>query len=605
MKRVLLINMPFATAVFPSLALGLFKSRFELEGLPCDVAYFNVLFAQMVGWENFSMVAAMNGLFAGEQMFARVLFGDSIPSDAQYLNDVVAGFSQDMVGRVQQMKSQVTPFLEHCLNKIPWQSYDIIGFSSLFEQNIPSLALAYFIKRYFPDKTIVFGGANCEEILGLTLHRCFPFIDYVCSGEADETFPELVRRVRTGQPVNDLPGLVYRSQGESVFTGDPRSVEDLDNVPFPNYDDYYQYISQSSLPGWMSTCLLMETSRGCWWGEKARCSFCSLNGKHLTYRSKSPARTLAEINYLLQRYHAYNVSIVRFVDNVLNLHYFDDLFPQLALLGLDSQFFLEVRATLEKTQVKALAQAGITEIQAGIENLSTHTLKLMRKGTTALDNIQLLKWCKQYGINADWNIIFGFPGEKADDIHECVKMFEILTHLSPPTGYGPFRLDRFSYNFENASTLGITNVRPLSIYHYLYPLDDSVLKDMVYYFDYELANKVHDEELFGKLANQYCAWKGRQDQLSGRRVGERLVITDSRPVAPAAQVTLEGVRMNIYEYCDQKRAVKQIQEWLADNYRVNMPHDKICAILADFVEKKLMVQDGTWFLSLAVLDYLS
>ena len=44
-------------------------------------------------------------------------------------------------------------------------------------------------------------------------------------------------------------------------------------------------------------------------------------------------------------------------------------------------------------------------IQPGIESLSDHVLKLMRKGTTALQNIQLLKWCREYGVQPEWNLL--------------------------------------------------------------------------------------------------------------------------------------------------------------------------------------------------------
>lgn len=46
---------------------------------------------------------------------------------------------------------------------------------------------------------IVFGGGNWEDEMGLELHRWFPFVDNVCPGEADESFPALVRLVLGGK----------------------------------------------------------------------------------------------------------------------------------------------------------------------------------------------------------------------------------------------------------------------------------------------------------------------------------------------------------------------------------------------------------------------
>ncbi len=603
MKRVLLMNMPFAEVVYPSLALGLFKTRLQNEGIPCNVEYLNILFAEMVGWENYSTIGQMTALFAGEQMFAHALFGDYIPDDTQYYTDVVLKVSLDMQYRLQQMKTQVIPFLQYCLERIPWYSYDVIGFTSLFEQNLPSLALAYQVKCHFPNKIIVFGGANCEDIMGLTMHRCFPFIDYVCSGEADDTFPELVKRFTYGHPIHDLPGLVYRYKGESIYTGDAPKIHDLDSLPFPNYDEYYQRLRNSSLPLGVNPYLLLETSRGCWWGEKRKCTFCGLNGKNIKFRSKSAPRIIDEILHLIQRYRQYNINFIQVVDNVLNPRYFDDVLPEIANMNLDVRFFLEVRPTLQKHQIKILSDAGVTHIQAGIENLSTHILKLMRKGTSSLQNIQLLKWCKQYGILVDWNMIFGFPDEVPEDYARCLELANILTHLNPPTVSGPLRMDRFSHNFDNADVLGFINLRPLRNYKYLYPFDEDTLRDLVYYFDYDYQEKNNNGGFYFPLTKQVCDWKSRQDQLYSQSVNDQLMVYDSRPVAASTQIVLNGIRRYIYEYCDRIRSIKQIKRLLKESHRVNLSEHQIEMILDEYVGKKLMVKENNLYLSLAIMTY--
>jgi ribosomal peptide maturation radical SAM protein 1 len=604
MKRVLLINMPFAGVEFPSLALGLFKSRLRQEGVSCDVAYLNLLYAEMVGWQNYALVGQISGCFAGEWLFAQTLFGDRIPSDAQYYADVISGLPTDTTYRLAQMKAQVNPFLQMCLNHVPWQAYDIVGFTSLFEQNLPSLALALYIKTYYPDKTIVFGGANCEDIMGLTLHRCFSFVDYVFCGEADDTFPELVKRLSRGQPVHNLPGLVYRQRGESIYTEDVPKTQNLDGLPFPDYDDFYQRLRASPQLAAISPWIVMETSRGCWWGQKAKCTFCGLNGKTIQFLSKSPQRIIDEMRYLVRRYGQYGTGYFRVVDNVINPEYFDTLLPKVADLDLGMQLFFEVRPTLSKGQVKALVEAGVTNVQAGLENLNTHILKLMRKGTSALQNIQLLKWSKQYGLDASWNMIFGFPGEVAEDYAQCLELAKTLTHLNSPVGFGPFRLDRFSYNLEHAAELGLVNVRPCDVYRYLYPFDETTLFDLGNYFDYDRRTPIDDGGLTSSLAEEVGRWQRRQDRLYARRMDGRMVIHDTRPVATSTRVSLEGVPRLIYEICDRIKAVQQIQSWLQERHGKHLDPDEIEAILEGFVDQKLMVKERGRYLSLAVMTYV-
>jgi ribosomal peptide maturation radical SAM protein 1 len=601
MKRVLLINMPFAAIAFPSIALGLFKARFQKEGIPCHVEHLNILFAEMVGGENYNSITEMSGIFAGEQMFSHVLFGNSIPDDITYYNDILSQVNPSFQYRLSQMRSQVIPFLALCMERIPWHSYDIIGFTCLFEQNIPSLALAYQIKKYFPDKIIVFGGSNCEDTMGLALHKYFQCIDYVFTGEADDTFPEFVKRLSCDDSVHNILGIVFRQDGKSIDTGDSPKTHNMDTLPYPDYDDYFKRLSNSYLSQNFRPFLLFETSRGCWWGEKVKCAFCGLNGKNMAFRSKSSARVIDELSYLIRRY--YQIEYVQVIDNVLNHQYFDDVLPEIGKMKLNVKFYFEIRPTLGKEQIKMLADAGSTLLQAGIENLSQHILKLIRKGTTSLHNIRLLKWCKQYGVNVAWNIIYGFPGEVPQDYNRIFELSRLIIHFHPPSCVGPFRLDRFSRNFDNAEELGLINIRPEKIYNYIYPFDNDVLFDLVYHFDYDYQKPIDDGGYRLALENHMQIWKNYQFQCYSQRLNDKLVIYDNRPIATAAQISLYGIQGYIYEYCDDMKNIRQIKAWLKNNYNLDLDEDQIKIILDEFVEKKLMVKEKNLYLSLAIMTY--
>ncbi|MGH8544362.1 MAG: hypothetical protein ACREX3_12200, partial [Gammaproteobacteria bacterium] len=270
MKRVLLIDMPFGDVRCPSLALGLFKASFERKGIECHVENLKLLFANMVGWENYLWLAPLTALLAGERTFARSFFGTDIPSDAEYFEYARQYLGPEDIQRLRHIGDWVEPFLQTCMANIPWNHYDIVGFTSMFEQNVSSLALAYEVKRRFPEKVIVFGGANCEDVMGPTLHRCFPFVDYVCCGEADSSFPELVKRLANGESVADVPGIVFRNGKGSVSTDPLPGTTDMDALPFPNYDDYFRALLTYSAPSSLYPAVLVEASRGCWWGAKIK-----------------------------------------------------------------------------------------------------------------------------------------------------------------------------------------------------------------------------------------------------------------------------------------------------------------------------------------------
>jgi hypothetical protein len=125
------------------------------------------------------------------------------------------------------------------------------------------------------------------------------------------------------------------------------------------------------------------------------------------------------------------------VDNILDMHYFDEVLP--ALEGRGLHFFYEVKSNLTRRQVEQLARSGVYRIQPGIESMSDHVLKLMRKGTTALRNVQLLKWCREYGVAVDYNILYGFPGETADDYQQMLDLLRSIAFLGGPSATGPVR----------------------------------------------------------------------------------------------------------------------------------------------------------------------
>ena len=600
MLRVALVSMPFAAIDYPSLALGLFKSRLRAERIPCDVHYLNMTFMEMIGYAGYTaLVTQPPAYFAAEQVFAESAFGSAVPPDDAYYDAAGLGAAQRQ--QLQAVKACVEPFLAHCLQAIDWNGYDIIGFTSLFEQNLATLALARRLKAAFPSKILVFGGPNFEAIMGETYHRLLPFMDIVCSGEADDTFPELIKRLAYRHPIHDLKGIVHRHNGLSVRTGAAAMTSRLDALPVPDFSEYFERFRRLALPAGVEASVLLETSRGCWWGEKNHCTFCGLNSQAMTYRTKSAGRAVAEIAELK---HLHHTRFVRVVDNILNHEFFDDFLPELASRKLGVTVFFEVKANLRKHQIATLARAGVTIVQAGIESLSTHTLKLMKKGSTALMNIQTLKWCREYGVLCDWNLIYGFPGEVAADYRDSLERVRVLTHLSPPTGCSGIRLDRFSPNFDRSAEMGLTKVRALSWYRFLYPFGPRELDDIAYYFDFDYATPIDDGGYRGPLHAAVAAWQAGRDRdvLRALPDGDGLLIEDTRPVAAAARTRLDPFDRAVLESCDQIASARRVQQMVARSFP-DASLEQVGAALGRLAGRHLLLEEEGRFLALPVLTY--
>ncbi len=284
--NVALVNMPFASAARPSLALGLLKSELGAIGVSAHVENFALSFAELIGRDEYLYLSdqAPPELLAGEWVFAACLFRDD-PGRTE-LYERLAGSSRYAADLdvIRYARSRAEDFLRGCLAAVDWHQYDVVGFTTTFAQNIASLALAQRVKELHPSCRIVFGGANCEGEMGLALHRCFPFVDLVCSGEADLSFPRLVRGLHEDGEAAEIPGVVARRRGRTVYRSlSAERVRNLDELPYPSFDEFFEHADRG-----MRRVVVMETARGCWWGDKHHCTFCGIDFP-LKYRSRRAA----------------------------------------------------------------------------------------------------------------------------------------------------------------------------------------------------------------------------------------------------------------------------------------------------------------------------
>ena len=191
----------------------------------------------------------------------------------------------------------------------------------------------------------------------------------------------------------------------------------------------------------------------------------------MAFRSKSADRAIDEIRYLHQQYmDPHRVVLMQPADQILDLRYFDSMIPRLPEAAPGVPTFFETKANLSRDQVKALAAAHVHIVQPGIESLSSRVLKLMRKGCTLLQNVQLLKWCAEFGLYPIWNWLYGFPGEQAADYQQMAEVVPLVTHLQPPKKFFALELDRFSPYFTSPQEFGIKNIRPPELLSLLYPV---------------------------------------------------------------------------------------------------------------------------------------
>jgi ribosomal peptide maturation radical SAM protein 1 len=643
---VCLVSMPYASLSRPSMALGLLRAILEADALSVSVAQADLWFAETIGLRRYEICASDSPIvnLAGEWTFAGAAFADDPrreEKDAEYLRQVHVMHESStsaqpghqpvamrrpvadaLIRDLWAMRSAATLFVDEAARRVLATGARVVGCTSTFEQHVASLALLRRIRELDPDVITMLGGANCETVMGETTHRCFPWVDYLVSGEADGIIAGLCRlalsRGRAVEP-GELPRGVLGPGHRAAEPGParpgrlPRAVfSDLDSLPTPRFDAYFQTLAESSLRSSVRPGLPVETSRGCWWGAVHQCTFCGLNGTGMGYRSKSAERVLAELNELEDRY---GISDFEAVDNILDMGYFKSLLPTLAADGRQRRFFYEIKANTTRERIEEMLRAGITWVQPGIENLHTEVLRLMDKGIQGWQNVQLMKWARELGLRLSWSILWGFPGEKDEWYEEMAGWIPALEHIPPPAATVKLRFDRYSVYHEQARKYGLI-LFPIGSLSFVYPVGAADLEGLAYFFSTEpgagpLRYQDGEKEAVLKRAgiravrNAVFNWQvahaaDSPPVLSMADRGGELEIIDSRSCRSSGRHVLTGLARAVCLACDAAPRQAKLAEIIARDHGITATDGQFAEITGKLLSDRLILPMDDRYMGLAL-----
>jgi ribosomal peptide maturation radical SAM protein 1 len=620
---VLLIAMPGISIGIPSLGLSLLKSSVSKMPYKLEILYANLLFSDLIKgnydiWQNRFLCYPL----FHEWVFVRSLFPDYKINDEEYLKELALLLCKkngekttdkqvlQYIRTFRDIQTNGGVFIDTLTGLILEKNPKIVGCSSTFHQHVSSLALLKKLKNKNQNIVTVMGGANCTGEMGVATLNEFPWIDFIFSGEADETFPIFVKKIMDGENKDDviLPrGVISRDAAKSLSAKKgcalPYSyVKNLDVLSVPDFSDYYRAVRffpwlYKTIKLW---CIPLEMSRGCWWYEKKKCTFCGLNSTMNQYRMKSPQKVIDELKYLLKKS---DVNLVQFTDNILSKGAFNNFIPNLIKENLKCTFFFEVKANLNRQKVKMLADAQIRIIQPGIESLHDGFLTLMQKGTTAIRNIQLLKYAEEFELKVCWNLLINIPGENKVWYEEMGSLIPLISHLTPPTEAIRLKFQRFSAYHANPEKYGL-NLKPLRHYKYIYPFDDEKLKTLVYYFEdnsqFDKENEqtiIEFDKLVSEWHNEFYNEKS-PSMLTMKKVNEEIVIWDTRSCRIKDDFILSGIDAEVYKKCDPAVTVNQLFNKMESKHSKSI----LLETLKKLISKKLLIKINGKFLNLAILQ---
>jgi ribosomal peptide maturation radical SAM protein 1 len=347
----------------------------------------------------------------------------------------------------------------------------------------------------------------------------------------------------------------------------------------------------------------VEGSRGCWWGDKQHCTFCGLDDRTLSYRSKSSGRLLRELDELSA---TYGIKSFWPTDNILDLRMIDGLFARLAEEKRDYELFFNLKANMTRDQIRTLRKGGLISMTPGIESLSSRILKLMGKGCTKLQHLAMMKWSTYYGIMYFWNLLHGFPGERIEDYADQLETLRLITHLRPPQHCWPVWHVRFSPMFEDERFPNKWR-RPSQAYSWIYPKTVN-LEKLAYYFECEKFDVLPEEaqaETEEFVSTWQALWESGEPQpaLTYNRTNSDVIVDDTRSGQSLHRsFTLSGPDANVYEaFAAAPRTPAQACATLASECPgAELDEEAVTAICDDLCEAGLMIGESGKYLSLAI-----
>jgi ribosomal peptide maturation radical SAM protein 1 len=447
--KVALVSMPWCDFGMPSAALGALSAYIRTQmphiSLTCHSEHLEVY--RRLGPDVYLIFR--NNRILGESLYLSTLFPEYCAAVKGAFVERAAAEECDVPGPADFGRSWEDMFdkvreclLEHrdTLAEKLADKADVVGLTTSLSQTFSSLSLARRIREISPGTRIVLGGAAVDGAMGRAVLEEFDCVDYIIEGEGEVPFRQLLAALEKGENVGaGSPGIMSRDRTAPLSTADHRGLPGLDELPFPDYDEYAQKADDLSII-WN---IPIEASRGCWWDRTAksgnpldRCYFCNYGGR--AYREKSAARVGREAAGLTRRYR--NVRVA-FCENAVRPRGIPELSASLKKRRVEFSIFMSLRANTSARDILNLYEAGMMRCECGIEGLSNSYLSRLNKGTTVIRNLQVLRTCHELGIWNNTNLIVNFPGATGEEVEETAATIRNYAAAYYPPGHTiPFQL---------------------------------------------------------------------------------------------------------------------------------------------------------------------
>lgn len=336
--------------------------------------------------------------------------------------------------KIKILDQRVEPITEETLKRELSGDTVCVGISTMAGSQIYfALKLAKMVRLITDGNVpIVWGGCQPSVIPGQFIeNEC---VDYVVIGEGDYTLLDMVRAWDAKQPLENIPGIIFRT-GAGIITTPPRELLDMEKLlPVPwelvnveNYIHRDMYISDRD-----RVLDIGQTSRGC----PFRCTFCS--SAAIRQRKWRPMSAEKSINMIVDtvRRHKLNGLWLRDDEFYIDRKRADAIFKGIIKEGIDVHFYTsgtrcDVFMGATEDEIATMKHAGAHTLKFGAESGSRRMLDMMQKGIKIEHITATNLRCKKYGIIPVYSLMIGYPTETFEDIDQTVDIMRRLKEDNP------------------------------------------------------------------------------------------------------------------------------------------------------------------------------
>jgi radical SAM superfamily enzyme YgiQ (UPF0313 family) len=280
-----------------------------------------------------------------------------------------------------------------------------------------AVGLSAQIKKQMPSVHITFGGIHPSSVPEKVLEN--DCVDSVVIGEGEYPLLELTDSLEKGRPDSTIKNIWFKEKGQIIKNRLRPYVDNLDSLPFPDKELYYDVIPQ------YKSGYTILTRRGC----INSCSYCHNTIWQMNYPGEQRIRFRSVGNVILELKNAkkkYNFKRLRINDDLFtcNEDWLNEFSGEYKKYINVPVYCFGSPNTINENVMRCLKKIGCYQVCLGAQSISPSLRKnILNRNETNEKISDAIKLCRKYKIRCTVDNIIGLPGEKDEDLLEMAKFY--------------------------------------------------------------------------------------------------------------------------------------------------------------------------------------